>query len=304
MTQTTSTPSDSSQSPIDPANGGPQSLRRIRELLDARGIRPSKALGQNFLIDANLVRRLVEASGVGPGDTVLEVGPGTGTLTAELLARGCRVVAVELDDELCDLLLETLGLEHPDRLALIRGDALASKRELNPDAARALGDGPFRLVANLPYQAATPLILTLLADHPRCAGLFVTIQREVADRLTAGPGDGAYGAISVVAGCTARSKRLAVLPPECFWPRPGVTSAMIGLTRLQSPVTPDPRGVAEFCRVLFASRRKQIGPTLRRMGVTEWPGWLDPTRRPENLTPEQLAELASRWPLANRPILG
>jgi 16S rRNA (adenine1518-N6/adenine1519-N6)-dimethyltransferase len=208
-----------------------QSLTHIRSLLEARGLSPKKSLGQNFLIDHNLIRRLVDASGVGEGDLVLEVGPGTGALTTELLERGCEVVACELDTALSRLLRETLGETHPDRFTLVEGDCLANKRELSHEVSAVLTGRPFTLVANLPYHAATPLMLALLTRHPECAGQFVTIQKEVGERLEASPGTKAYGSISVIAQTFAQVSRLATLPRECFWPRPEVTSVMMGLRR-------------------------------------------------------------------------
>lgn len=264
-----------------------QSLTQIRELLESRGLAPRKSLGQNFLADHNLIRKLVDASGVQPGDLVLEVGPGTGTLTEELLARGCRVVAVELDRGLAALLRERLG----SSVMLIEGDALAGKRELNPDIARALGDHPFRLVANLPYGAATPVMLSLLVDFPRCLSMHVTIQREVADRLLAKPGTRDYGPITVVAHALATVERIATLPPECFWPRPDVTSAMISIVRRPDPLTDQPRRLADFAQRVFMQRRKQLGAVLGR--TFPFPPDIPPTLRAEALSPDKLVALAA-----------
>jgi 16S rRNA (adenine1518-N6/adenine1519-N6)-dimethyltransferase len=264
-----------------------QSLGDIRRLLDERGLRPSKALGQNFLIDQNLVRKLADSAGVGGGDLVLEVGPGTGVLTEELLGRGCEVIACELDAGLCDLLRDRLGGE--TRFALIEGDCLAGKRRLSAQVVEAVGGRPFSLVANLPYGAATPLVLTLLVEHPMCGGLFVTIQREVAERLLAKPGTREYGSISVIARALARVERIATLPPSCFWPRPEVTSTMVALRRLAPPLTDDPAGFAEFCARAFAKRRKQLGAVFgRSLG---WPMGIEPRQRAESLTVEQFVAL-------------
>jgi len=265
-----------------------QSLTQIRELLESRGLAPRKALGQNFLVDHNLIRKLVDASGVRPGDLVLEVGPGTGTLTEELLARGCRVVAAELDRGLAALLRERLA-PHPN-FALIEGDALASKRELSPEIVRALGNGPFRLIANLPYGAATPVMLALLIDFPQCRAMHVTIQREVADRLLASPGTRDYGPITVIAHALATIERLATLPPECFWPRPDVTSAMVSLVRRPDPLTPHPRRLADFVQCLFTKRRKQLGAVLGR--AFPFPEGITPDQRAESLPAQMLVALA------------
>ncbi len=275
-----------------------QTLARIRELLESRGLAPRKALGQNFLIDQNLIRKLVDASGVVRGDVVLEVGPGTGALTEELLARGCEVVACELDRGLAALLRETLveasGLGGPaarGRLILIEGDCLASKRGINPEIVAALAGRPFRLVANLPYGAATPLMLALLIGHPECGSMFVTIQREVADRLLAGPSTKEYGPIGIVAQALSRVERLATLPPECFWPRPEVTSAMVSLVRRPDPLTDDPGRLAAFCQHAFTQRRKQLGRVLGR--ETRWPPGVRAENRIEELPVAQVVALAA-----------
>ncbi|XVJ59871.1 MAG: ribosomal RNA small subunit methyltransferase A [Tepidisphaera sp.] len=264
-----------------------QTLAEIRELLLARGLSPKKALGQNFLIDQNLVKKLVDDAKVAPGDLVLEVGPGTGTLTEELLARGCRVIAAELDDQLAELLRE----RHADKpaFALVHGDCLADKRHLAPALVAALGGEPFKLVANLPYAAATPVMLTLMTAHPECLGMWVTIQREVADRLLATPGTDPYGTVSVVADAACIRHRIAKLPPECFWPRPDVDSAMIALVRRDTPPPCDLRSLADFAQFLLSKRRKQIGSVLGR-AVSEkitWPDGITPTDRAENLTTAQ-----------------
>ncbi len=273
-----------------------QTLAQIRQLLDDRGLAPKRSLGQNFLIDHNLIRKLVDASGVGGGALVLEVGPGTGTLTEELLSRGCEVVACELDTGLAALNRERLG-GHPEyglRFTLIEGDCLENKRELSAPAVAALRGRPFTLVANLPYGAATPLMLTLLIDHPQCAGLFVTIQREVADRLLAGPGSKEYGQIGVIAQALAQVRNIATLPRECFWPRPDVTSAMIGVTRRPDPLTTDGAGLAAFTQRIFSQRRKQLGGILGR--DIPWPGGIEPTHRAEQLSVAQIVALFEAIP--------
>lgn len=276
-----------------------QTLAQIKELLDEYGLSPKKSLGQNFLTDHNLIRKLIDVSGVGPGDLVLEVGPGTGALTEELLTRGCTVLACELDDRLADLNRKRLGEMFPETFELVHGDCLASKRAINEALATRLAGCEFTMVANLPYGAATPLMLTLLTQWPGCRGQFVTVQREVADRLAAGPGDAkAYGAISVVARSLSTVKKIAVLPRECFWPRPDVTSAMIGLTRCENPIAGDDSAwwpsMAQITSDLFQTRRKQLGSTLKRMGVSdmEWPEGVSSTDRPEALTTEQIVALA------------
>jgi 16S rRNA (adenine1518-N6/adenine1519-N6)-dimethyltransferase len=280
-----------------------QTLAQIRDLLDAHGLRPKRSLGQNFLIDHNLIRKLVDAAAVRPGDLVLEVGPGTGTMTEELLARGADVIACELDDGLAALnaaRIPTLDAarraDGHDPFTLVHADCLDGKHALSPLIVEALAGRPFKLVSNLPYGAATPLLMTLLTDYPKCPVIAVTIQREVADRLTAGPGSKDYGPLGVLAQAMSEPHRVATAPPECFWPRPDVTSAMLVLRRRAQPLTDDPRALADFARTLFAQRRKQLGGVLKGL---DWPALaarpglegLTPTLRAEQLTVEQIIAL-------------
>ncbi len=265
-----------------------QTLSDIKAILEKRGLSPRKAFGQNFLLDHNLIRKLVDSAALQPGDTVLEVGPGTGALTEELLARGCRVVAAEIDRGLAAHLREHFA-PFADRFTLVEGDCLADKRTLAPAILDALGPGPFRLVSNLPYGAATPVMSVLLINHPACVGQFVTIQREVADRLLAKPGSKDYGTLSVIAQVAAEVRLIATLPPECFWPRPDVTSAMVSLTRRPEPLAPDVRALAAFVQGLFEKRRKQLGAILGRERA--WPAGIQPTDRAEALTVDQLIAL-------------
>lgn len=272
-----------------------QTLTEMRELLAARGLRPKHALGQNFLHDHNQLRKLVAAADLQPGALVLEVGPGTGTLTETLLAANARVVACELDRDMAAIVEERNAsrlradpaLLVPGELHIVRGDCLDGKRALGPAlrGALAAAGGPFLLVANLPYQAATPLMATLLEAHPECSGQFVTIQREVADRLTAGPGTDAYGPLSVTVGLLAHIAMIGTVPPGCFWPAPTVTSAMVALRpRAARPVEPwEP--FAQFVQRTFGQRRKQLGSILGRERVVV--SGFDPQRRPETLAPAE-----------------
>ncbi|MEO0483712.1 MAG: 16S rRNA (adenine(1518)-N(6)/adenine(1519)-N(6))-dimethyltransferase RsmA [Planctomycetota bacterium] len=274
-----------------------QTLAEIRAMLAERGLTPRKRFGQNFLIDHNLIERLADAADVGPNTLALEIGPGTGALTESLLARGARVIACELDRGLADLIRDRFSEAIAEgRLMLVEGDCLAGKRALHPGIHEALAGRSFQLIANLPYGAGTPVITTLLADTPACTGLFVTIQREVADRLAAEPNTDAFGPVGVLAGLCAHVERLAVLPRECFWPRPDVTSAMVALRRdpTRDWAPGDLRRVVDFAQTLFSSRRKQLGASLkgRRDGAAGWPEGVQPTQRPAELTPAQIAALA------------
>jgi 16S rRNA (adenine1518-N6/adenine1519-N6)-dimethyltransferase len=283
-----------------------QTLSEIRALLASRGIHPRHRFGQNFLIDHNKLRQILDAAALAPGDIVLEVGPGTGTLTEELLTRGARVVAVEIDRDMTDILRERLG-EDSDRFRLINEDVLASKRELNPKIAEALSafstsdirrptsdvpDVPFRLVANLPYNVASPLLINLALDWPGMTMALVMVQREVADRITASPGGKDYGPMSIILQACCETRLVTVLSPGCFWPQPQVDSAVVSLVRRPAPLAADVHRLAEFVHVLFQKRRKQVGAILGRS--TPLPDGVDPATRPEQLTVDQIIALADR----------
>jgi len=182
-----------------------------------------------------------------------------------------------------------LGFGGGERFRLVQGDCLERGKVLNKTAAAAIGDEPFKLVANLPYGAATPLMLNLLIDHPRCSLQAVTIQREVAHRLAAAPGTKEYGLLSVVAQALGTVELVASLPPECFWPRPEVTSAMVVVRRRHDPLTRDGAGLAALCQRVFSKRRKQLGAILGRGHPL--PEGVSATQRPEELSPEQFVQL-------------
>jgi 16S rRNA (adenine1518-N6/adenine1519-N6)-dimethyltransferase len=275
-----------------------QTLAQIKAMLAERGVRPRHALGQNFLIDHNLLKRLIEDAAPPPHSLVLEVGPGTGTLTETLLARGLRVIACELDPTLADVVTQRITeLGYAERFRLIRGDCLDPGKRVSRELISAIGDEPFSLIANLPYAAATPLMIALLIDHPHCRTMAVTIQREVIDRLAARPNTKDYGALSIIAQSLATITPLAKLPPECFWPRPQVTSGMVLLTRRPDPLTRQPRELAAFCHTLFSKRRKQLGAILGR--TAPLPDGIDPAQRPESLTPQQIIATMELQPSSN-----
>ena len=271
-----------------------QSLSRIKEILEMAGHAPKKALGQNFLIDQNLINKLIDRAEVGEGDLVLEIGPGTGALTEGLLERGCRVIACELDTDLARVLRETLGEQYADRLTIIEGDCLSGKKSLNADVLKAIGDFPFTHVANLPYHAATPVMMTLMTRHPNCRGMYVTIQREVVDRFAAQNGSKAYGMVSVVAQCLGDVEMIAKLGPGCFWPSPGVESAMMGWTRDTRSIGGDDPvwwiKLSEHAQTLFQSRRKKLGGVIKKTVKQdiEWPIGVSSDDRVDALNPQQV----------------
>lgn len=271
-----------------------QTLAEIKGLLARHQLAPNRSLGQNFLVDHNLLRKLLDAAGVAPGDLVLEVGPGTGVLTEALLERGAEVVACELDAGMVRLLRERLADPiGAGRLTLVHADCLDGKRALAPEVHAALAGRPFALVANLPYGSASPLMVTLAARRTDCTGQFVTIQKEVAGRLRAAPGSRDYSELAVLVGAACTVERVAALGPECFWPRPKVTSEMIAIRPRPSRDRPAPeelRRLDDLASRLFTRRRKQVGTILGR-DVAAGAG-VDPTARPEQLDVAAMLALA------------
>ena len=268
-----------------------QTLTEIKELLAIAGHEPKKALGQNFLIDHNLIRKLVDAAGVQDGDLVLEIGPGTGALTVELLERGCKVIGCELDSDFVRLLNETLGERFGDQLVMIEGDCLANKRALHGDIVKAIDGRSFRMVANLPYHAATPVMLALMTQHPHCLGMYTTIQHEVVDRFKANSGSKTYGTISIVAQCLGKVGLIAKLAPGCFWPQPNVGSAMMRWERDASVLEGvDPAWwatMSDLVQELFQRRRKKLSGSAKQVagGEIDWPESVSPDARIDAINP-------------------
>src|SRR5699024_11071497 len=254
----------SEPTPGDPAAqpGLLLSARDIRELAEAAGIRPSKQRGQNFVMDPNTVRTIVGRAHIAPGQAVLEVGPGLGSLTLGLLEAQADVVAIELDRGLAELLPLTLrarGIED-ERFALVHADAL-QVTEL-PQLPRA-GE-PTALVANLPYNVATPILLTMLERFPSLRSALVMVQSEVVDRLTAGPGSRTYGGPSVKAAWYGRAVHAGRISRQIFWPVPNVDSALVELVRHEQPLgTAEERErVFAVIDAAFAQRRKTLRAAL------------------------------------------
>lgn len=268
-----------------------QTLTEIRALLAAYGLRPKHRFGQNFLHDANKIRQIIAAADVQPGDRVLEVGPGTGTLSIALLETGANLLAVEVDRDLEPILQQVLE-PWRDRARLLIADILAGKSRINPQVLEALGPGPFKLIANLPYNVASPLLANLALDHPDMRLAVVMIQREVGDRLTAQPGSRDYGPLGILIQAMCHVDIVTTLPPACFWPQPKVDSVVVRLTRRDQPLTDQPHRLAELVQRLFQKRRKQIGAILGRDRAL--PEGIDPASRPEQLAVEQLI-LLSDW---------
>jgi 16S rRNA (adenine1518-N6/adenine1519-N6)-dimethyltransferase len=281
-------------------SGSAQGLRDLRARLEPRGFRPARRWGQNFLVDARLLAAIADEARIEPRETVLEIGPGSGFLTRELLARAARVIAAEIDPLLCDWLRETLG--HHTHFDLIEGDALAGKHELAPALVERLPrDARWRVVANLPYSAASPLIVLLgRLPHPPCA-LSVLVQSEVAERLAAPAGSTARGPLSARVQAEWDVEPGRRLPPGAFWPRPEIDSQVVHLTRRAAGLDPGLREAFDACvDRLFQQRRKTLRALLRgweRLGEPERvlaELGIDPAMRPETLSDEQLTALARR----------
>lgn len=224
----------------------------IRALLDAHGCRPSRALGQHFLADPNLADKIVRLAEVAPGDPVLEIGPGLGSLTVALCDAGAEVVALELDRHLVPVLAGVVG----DRVRIVEGDALSV------DLTQILDERTWTCVSNLPYNVATPVVVRILEEFPRVSRCLVMVQREVGERLVAGPGTKAYGAVSVKVAYHARARLVGTVAASVFVPPPKVESALVRLDRHPTPPVDVPSVSALFrlVRAGFAQRRK----TLRR----------------------------------------
>lgn len=232
--------------PTDPV----QTQREIRALLDAGGLRPRKRFGQHFLIDGNLMRRLVRAAEPGPEDVVLEVGGGTGGLTDLLIGRVAHVVCVEVDTHLHALLADRFrDAIRSHQLTLLHGDVLDSKHRISSEVLKAVKTswerrpprktfgGMVKLVANLPYRVVTPLVMNLLVDEPVVRRLVFTVQAEVGERLTAQPGSKAYGPLSILAQGLCRIKIIARVSARSFWPRPAIDSLMLQMDVLPARQT-------------------------------------------------------------------
>ncbi len=262
----------------------------IRELAARLGVAPTKKLGQNFLHDPNTIRRIVTAAGLTPDDVALEVGPGLGSLTLGLVGAVRHVHAVEIDHRLAAALPETVTAAH---LTVHQADAMHVRgADFDP--------APTMLVANLPYNVAVPVTLHLLAELPTLRGGLVMVQKEVADRLVAGPGSKVYGVPSVKLAWYAEARSAGKVPPAVFWPVPNVDSGLVAFTRRTPPGDIDRRAVFAVVDAAFAQRRKTL-----RAALAGWAGGADraekvlvaagvsPQARGESLTVDQFVAIAA-----------
>ncbi len=272
------------------------SLRQVRELLDEHGLRPSRALGQNFVVDANTVRRIARLSGVGPADAVVEIGAGLGALTLALAETGASVTAVEVDRRLVPLL--RAQVEH-DGVRVVEADALTL------DWHELLAAGPassWVMVANLPYNVAVPVVLRALDEATAVTSMLVMVQREVGERLAAAPGSKTYGAVSVKVAYHATARVVGRVPASVFVPRPAVESVLVRIER-RPVVAVDPALVPasrlfELVRAGFGHRRKMLRQSLAGVVPPEAfaAAGVDPAARAENLGVEEWGRLAACAP--------
>lgn len=280
----------------------------IRDLAGRLGVRPTKVWGQNFVHDAGTVRKIVRTAGVGPGEHVVEVGPGLGSLTLGLLEVGAHVVAVEIDPTLAARLPVTVaerdalaGTDLGSRLEVVHADAL--------DVTALPGAEPTALVANLPYNVAVPVLLTFLERFGSLRRVLVMVQAEVADRLAAPPGSKVYGVPSVKAAWYASVSRSSTIARSVFWPVPNVDSALVAFERREPPATRATREqVFAVVDAAFAQRRKTLRAALARFagsgdvaqGALERAG-IDPAARGETLDVQAFARLAEALVDADAP---
>lgn len=232
--------------------------RTIRQLAAELDLRPTKQRGQNFVHDANTVRRIVAAAGVRPDDVVLEIGPGLGSLTLGLLEVAAGVVAIEIEHSLAERLPRTVAERMPevaDRLTVVEADALTVDTLPDPQ--------PTLVVANLPYNVSVPVLLHVLARFPSIRAGLVMVQAEVADRLVAGPGSRTYGVPSVKLAWYSAARRVGSVPPTVFWPVPNVESGLVELVRREPPATTASRQqVFAVVDAAFSQRRKMLRSAL------------------------------------------
>ncbi|HLI45184.1 MAG TPA: 16S rRNA (adenine(1518)-N(6)/adenine(1519)-N(6))-dimethyltransferase RsmA [Acidimicrobiales bacterium] len=284
--------------PAEPAGTRrPPGRAETAELLRRHGLVASRALGQNFLVEPGVAERIARCAALQPGERVVEVGPGLGALTVALAATGARVTAVELDRHLLGPLEEVVaGLG----VTLVHADAMEPgwRKALGPAGPADPGAG-WVLVANLPYNIATPLVLDLLREEPAVHRMVVMVQREVAERLVASPGSSRYGAVSVRLSYFATARIVMRVPPAVFLPRPKVDSAVVEVVRRAEPgVDPAKAPFAEIDELVgraFSHRRKMLRRSLAGVVAGEQfaAAGIDPSRRPEELGLEEWGRLAA-----------
>jgi 16S rRNA (adenine1518-N6/adenine1519-N6)-dimethyltransferase len=267
-------------------------LPPLRDVIERHGLQAKKSLGQNFLLDLNLTGKVARAAGDLSQNTVIEVGPGPGGLTRALLMhRARRVIAIERDER-CLAALAEVAAHYPDRLEVIAGDALKT------DFAALAGGEPARIVANLPYNIGTELLvrwLTVPSWPPFYSSMTLMFQREVAERIVAKPGTESYGRLGVLAGWRTEARIAFDVPPQAFTPPPKVTSSVVHLVPRETPLPADVKKLGRVTEAAFGQRRKMLRQSLKSLGgerLLEAVG-IDGTRRAETLSVEEFVRLAN-----------
>lgn len=283
---------------MQPDSNGRPAWLEVRATLEARGFRPSRRLGQNFLLDENMLRAIVRDAGLAPDDTALEIGPGCGFLTLHLAPAVRRLVCVEIDERLLEIARELCA--ELTNVEWLLADVLADKRTLAPEVAALLpASGVWHLVSNLPYSVSAPLC-AVLADQPNPPRtMTVLVQREVAERMAASPGTSDWGPLSIRLALDYAPRIVRAVPAQLFWPRPEVESSVVRLERLPDPVPPAERAVLmALVQALFQRRRQGLGRVLREFAGRELAEQilprigLDPRARAEDLPLATLRALA------------
>lgn len=273
----------------DPVAARVAALPPLREAIAAAGFSAKKSLGQNFLLDINLTRRIARAAGPLGGGTIIEIGPGPGGLTRALLIEGATdLVAIERDARAAAALAPLVAAAE-GRLRLVEGDALAVETAT-------IGAPPRRIVANLPYNVATRLLLGWLETPGAYASLTLMFQKEVADRLLAGPGDEAYGRLSVLVQWLCTVRRVTDLPPSAFTPPPKVWSTVVRIEPRAEPSHPaDRQALERITEAAFGQRRKMLRQSLKGLGGDTLlaAAGIEPTNRPERLAIAEFCRLAN-----------
>lgn len=267
------------------------SRQQTLSLLADAGIQPKRKYGQNFLVDQNSLDRIVRLANVNQGDHVLEIGAGLGALTETLLSVGAVVTSLEVDPDLVTILRQRTALDHA---TIVEGDALT----IDLNVVAPLHEGPWSVVANLPYNVATPVVLRCLEEAPQMTTLFVMVQAEVGQRLAAGPGDKAYGAPSLRVAYHATASVVGRVPASVFVPQPKVESVLVSIQRRTTPaVDPDDASEEDIFRLVrqsFSQRRKMLRKSLAEFVNDEAFQFaeVDPTARPEELDVVAFGRLA------------
>ena len=262
----------------------------ISRLLDHHGLAPRRDLGQNFVVDPNTVRKMARLAVVGPGDHVVEIGAGLGSLTLALAATGADVLAIEVDRGIAEVLRNVVA-DHTN-VTVVEADAM------HADWEALLGTDTWTLTANLPYNVATPLVCDLLDRVPAVERMLVMVQREVAERLCAPAGSEGYGAVSVKVAYWAVARLVATVPATVFLPRPKVESAIVDIRRRSEPaVDAPPQPLFELVRAAFNQRRKMLRRSLASIVAPEvfTAAGIDSSRRPEDLDVAEWGALTRAW---------